>query len=61
LDSSNRPIPSFNKKIKKNNFQVMQHKMLELEISFKIGPKTGLHIENKGFQFPRVLVDINFL
>jgi hypothetical protein len=30
----------------------MQHKMLELEIGLKIGPKIGLGIENKGFQFP---------
>jgi hypothetical protein len=33
----------------------MQHKMLELEIGLKIGPKIGVGIENKGFQFPRVL------
>jgi hypothetical protein len=26
--------------------------MLELEIDLKLGPKIGLGIENKGFQFP---------
>jgi hypothetical protein len=39
----------------------MQHKMLELEIGLKVWPKTGLGIENKGFQFPQVLADITFL
>jgi len=29
--------------------------MLELEIDLKLGPKIGLGIENKGFQFPWVL------
>jgi hypothetical protein len=33
----------------------MQHKMLELEIGLKIGLKTSLGIENKGFQFPQML------
>jgi hypothetical protein len=33
----------------------MQHKMLELEIDLKIGPKIGLGIKNKSFQFPQVL------
>jgi len=33
----------------------MQHKMLELEIGLKIGPKIRLRIENKCFQFPRIL------
>jgi len=37
------------------NFQVMQHRMLKLEIDSRTRRKNGLAIENKGFQFPLVL------
>ncbi len=37
------------------NFQIMQHRMLKLEIDSRTRRKNGLAIENKGFQFPLVL------